>query len=317
MHNIQVNERIYTSYTNTVEEFNFLPYKNYLFEIPYLGLINVEGDKSKDFLQGQLSCDLRKVTTEQMQHGALCDLKGRVFALLDVIAPNSQGVTLVLANDLIPATIQTLAKAAAFSRVKLSPANAKIYGFYLQNPNDIFPSLNHFPQQNFAITSDNQHFMYHLGNNFYVIITKEGLDNSKFIEMNQFRGSLAWHVLRLKNHEFQIYPTTKNLFLPHRLDLHLHDYLSFDKGCYKGQEIIARTHYRAKLKHEMKVFTVKTSSPPVLGKRLLAIPDNKDIGEIVDYSPIKEDEYLIATSIIFEHPKKVKIEGNEEEITLT
>ncbi len=55
-----------------------------------------------------------------------------------------------------------------------------------------------------------------------------------------------------------IYPATSGLFLPHRLNYHVNGTISFDKGCFVGQEVIARMHYRGKLKHHLCLAEIDT-----------------------------------------------------------
>ena len=114
-----------------------------------------------------------------------------------------------------------------------------------------------------------------------------------------------------------IYPESRGLFLPHRLDLHLTPYLSFDKGCYKGQEIIARTHYRATLKHELATYLVNTEEQLFSGQKLFKSDESIELGELVDFSYLDKNQYLIAVSIIKNAPQVVRFENNDKTVELT
>ena len=74
---------------------------------------------------------------------------------------------------------------------------------------------------------------------------------------NEDENLQQWHLNRIKNHEFDIYPTSSGLFLPKDLGLEK-DWVSFTKGCYRGQEIIARMHYLGKSKYHL-VYTESTN----------------------------------------------------------
>ncbi len=194
--------------------------------------------RPRDFLQGQLSCNLRKVDANTIQQAAICNLQGRVLGLMDVV--EWQDFQLVLPKDLVEVTEKSLSKTAALSRVKLQPGNIAIFGFYLANENDLLPTNIFLPDKDLGLNSNAESCCYRLSKQLYVIL----LDKEKaadfsllFDSKNQLRGSLAWHYLQLKRKAIEIYPETRGLFLPHRLDLHLAGYLSFDKGCYKGQEV--------------------------------------------------------------------------------
>lgn len=285
-------------------EFIFEPQKNYLFDLSYLGCIDVIGARGSKFLQGQLSCDLRDVTSIQMRQGAMCNLKGRVLALLDVV--DWQGLHLVVPHDLLSETQSSLAKTAMFSQVKLNPsATLQVFGFYLQNHDDTIPFNAQLATERLGVVQEARYCAYHLGEGYYIFMVDTTAAQSMcdpFIQQNQWHGSLAWHALQLRQNRYEIYPQSRGLFLPHRLGLQRSGYLSFNKGCYKGQEIVARTHYRATLKHEMKLFTIQSSEPLQSGQRLFAHDTHLELGELIDYCPIGEDTYIIAASVVFDCP---------------
>lgn len=316
--NSVINQREYSFIESLENELLIQSDQNYLFDLGYLGQIAVQGEKAEEFLQGQLTCDVKKVNASTIQQGALCNLKGRILALMDVAFSKTQGFSLILPYDLIEETKRSLEKTAIFSRVSLKAGSQKLFGLYLQNPKVLRLEIP-CPIEKYQAYENDILFIYHLGDGFYILYFKQDTPNdiaTLFIKDGQMRGSLAWHVLRLQNKEYQIYPNTRGIFLPHRLDLHLTGYLSFDKGCYKGQEIIARTHYRAKLKHGMKVYVIHSEHSPIAGSRVFDAHNNNEIGELIDCSPINEHKYLVAVSIHFEHSNTVKVEGLEKEFAL-
>ena len=257
------------------------------------------GARASEFLQGQLSCDLREVTQNQMRQGAMCNLKGRVMALLDVI--DWQGLHLILPNDLLAATQISLSKTAMFSQVKLAPSTTyQPFGFYLKNREDFIPFEAQLPDEPHHVVQHETYCCYHLGAGFYIFLLDKSDANAitnTFIHRGQWRGSLAWHALQLQQSRIEIYPESRGLFLPHRLRLDLSGYLNFNKGCYKGQEIVARMHYRAKRTHALKQVTLQMNEPPQSGQRLMD-DDGAEIGERIDFCPIGNDRYLCVDSII-------------------
>lgn len=86
-----------------------------------------------------------------------------------------------------------------------------------------------------------------------------------------------------------IYPETSEKFLPHELNLPELNAISFNKGCYTGQEIIARMHYRGKLKTHLYKATVETKSPITRGADIYL--EGKRSGSIVDFSEIAAGHY--------------------------
>lgn len=108
-------------------------------------------------------------------------------------------------------------------------------------------------------------------------------------EMNHLKNSFPDLAVLHANHINAgiptLYPSTTNKFLPHELNLHLLNAISFDKGCYTGQEIIARMHYRGKLKNHLYKAKLTTSSKPQPGNAI-AISAHQLCGSVVDvYQP--------------------------------
>lgn len=312
-----INNRPLTRFEPLANELTYSAQKNYLFDLDYLGALKLEGENALEFLQGQITCDVNKISSKQISQGALCNLKGRVMALLDVL--NWNGLHLVLPNDLLLETQNSLSKPAMFSRVKINSSSSyKLFGLYLQNAQDIIPLNLALPNKHHELASDEQGCIYCLTENLYIVITRESNTEKvaePFIKNAQWRGSLAWHVLQLQHKMTEIYPETRGLFLPHRLDLHETDYLDFQKGCYKGQEVIARMHYRAKLKHKMRIYTIQANQILKSGDKILSSEGDKEIGELIDFSPLADNNWLIAASMLIDAPEEGRI--NDELILLS
>ncbi|WP_058473766.1 YgfZ/GcvT domain-containing protein [Legionella quateirensis] len=313
-----INSRTLTTLDTKTVEFKPDPLKNYLFDLSYLGIIGVDGEKAVDFLQGQLTCDLAAVSDIQMVQGAQCNLKGRILSLLDVI--NWKGIKLVLPKDLIEATVNSLTKAALLSKVTLQECSEfSVLGFYLQNSKDILPDTTFFSPDVYALSFSSNYCYYHLGNGFYIFIVPQNefkRCSELFKEHNQYLGSLPWHTLRLMQKQIDIYPESRGLFLPHRLGLHETKYISFNKGCYKGQEIIARTQYRATIKHELKIFVIDVKHDLYSGQKLFKCNEELEVGELIDYSRVGNNRFLIAVSLLKEPITSARFEGHNDKVVL-
>ncbi|MDX2346903.1 MAG: folate-binding protein YgfZ [Legionella sp.] len=270
------------------------PSQNTLFDLQNLCILNILGDNAATYLQGQLSCDVEAVNAEHMRPSVFCNLKGRILALPDVLQFN-QILRLILPVDLLEKTQKSLSKTAALSRVKLEQeTNYHIFGFYLEDINQPLPFEGLWPTEKHAVLISNNNCAYYLGDNCYILLVHKN-------NLNQIKATqniAAWHALRLKHGEIQIHPESRGLFLPHRLGLHLSGHINFNKGCYRGQEIIARMHYKAKHKHALKIFTIETNKPLQPGLRLMNQDNTQEIGELVDYCLINNNQYLIAASVL-------------------
>ncbi|MDF1828037.1 MAG: folate-binding protein YgfZ [Legionellaceae bacterium] len=295
------------------------PAQNTLFDLPHLSILNLIGEKASEFLQGQISCDINQVTANTMRQGALCNLKGRVLALPDVLSWH--GLKLILPLNLLEKTQKSLAATAMLSRVALEHAKQyHLFGFYLHDATQPLPFEGTWPSEKHAVLTQDNACAYCLGDNFYLLLVEASqleAIKSSFAQQNLLQDSEAWHALRLQQGEIQIYPESRGLFLPHRLGLQNTGYLNFDKGCYKGQEIIARTHYRAKIKHAMKVCMIKTEEDLKPGLRIMTEDGTREVGELVDFCGIGNSNHvIIAASLLLEHPSIVRFEGCDQTIQL-
>lgn len=86
-----------------------------------------------------------------------------------------------------------------------------------------------------------------------------------------------------------IYPETSEKFLPHELNLHILQGISFNKGCYTGQEIIARMQYRGKLKNHMYLAQSHSTSAPMRGNEIFKA--SGACGTIVDFAEVGYNSY--------------------------
>lgn len=299
-YNHQINNRTLTSFLPNLQAKVLLKDKNYLFDLSYLGVIDVKGDKARDFLQGQLSSDIRKVSSSRASRGALCNIKGRILALMDII--DWDGIKLLLPQDILAPTETSLSKVALLSRVLLEKnTDVSVFGFYLQNPALHLAPLPELNNDMFAQTSTTDCCAYHLGKGFYIIVANNNLASTIrtiYVDKEAYLGSLDWQYLRLLENEVSIYPESRGLFLPHRLGLHNQEYISFNKGCYKGQEIIARMHYKSTIKHSMHCIELTSAKPIYSGQKILDATNHREVGEIIDYSLVDTNRYLILASLL-------------------
>ena len=82
-----------------------------------------------------------------------------------------------------------------------------------------------------------------------------------------------------------VFSETSEQFIPQMLNMDLTNAVSFDKGCYPGQEIVARMHYLGKLKTRMVLGSIDAPSPPTPGDKVYAVAHEQSIGVVVDTTP--------------------------------
>lgn len=269
-------------------------------------LLRVRGNKAFDFLQGQLSCDIRQVNDRQGAHGLFCDLKGRIQHLVDVLFW-SDDYYLLLPSDLSTDFLKQTRAVAMLSRIELSLASNYVLTGLLNTHDALAPLAIQYDAQ-----QDCRYYRIFAG---AVVEIREVKNDS----VHAVPFSLRWQQALLQAKHFRLYPETQGMFLPHRLGLQEGGWIAFDKGCYRGQEIIARTHYRSSIKHELRSAQLHCGGTLSPGMELLSAETGQAIAEIVDCMPKVDDgspEALISLKLDYKNECLVDSTGHAVEIVL-
>ncbi len=279
-----------------------------LFHLSYLTALKLQGAEAANFLQGQLTADIRQVTETHYQPAALCNLQGRITSLMEVFQWRD-ALYLILPETLAEKVTRVLAKPAQFSRVQLSQEKELCLMGYWHEEEQTLP----FPCPNLPYTclATEDYVIGCIQPPFYLLL----MTRSFAATLSANENTEAWHEAKLRRGEIEIYPNTSEQFLPHRLNLQETPYLSFNKGCYRGQEIIARTHYRATLKHHLVQYQVDSKEPLTPGMQI-EDTDGQSLGELVDCCKIDENQYLISASLLLEHPNLVRFGSHQDTVML-
>lgn len=227
-----------------------------LFDLPDFGLIRASGEDCEHFLQGQLTNDLTEVTAARSQLNGYCTPKGRMIANMRVISHQGDYLLLMPRERLTP-VLQRLSMFVLMSKVTLSDASNELQTFGLYGDCSASLSDGETPAQaDDCIQADDG-----------VSIVRIAADTPRFLlvgsnsAIKQRRQLLAettepgseemWQLLDIRAGLPTVYDATTEAFVPQMLNMHLVNGVSFSKGCYTGQEIVARMHYLGKLKRRM------------------------------------------------------------------
>jgi folate-binding protein YgfZ len=219
-----------------------------------LGVIQVTGKNAGQFLQGQLTCDVTEVNAKHCRLGAHCDAKGRVQATFYLFF--HQGCYyFLLPREMIVHLLSCLTKYAVFSAVNLIDVSQswKVIGVAGPLIGDILNKYALLPSANTTVTSSD-----------VIISVAIAACIPRFVLLTAYNKLLPfidhtfnemtvndWHLLDIIAGISTIYPETIGQFTPHQLNYPAIGGVSFTKGCYIGQEIIARTHYLGKSKSRL------------------------------------------------------------------
>ena len=216
-----------------------------LISLNYLNILEIVGEGAKDLLQGQLTCDINKVSSENPILGAICNVKGRVISSFILINPSKEDSSkywLIGPAVMMQKTHEALKKYSPFYKVDISILKDKnLYGASDKVVKELFSDYNlddnQFIHKNGLVVS-------YLEKIFKLIITNK---SNNAIENLPVTSELSdWHLDDFFNKDVEITEDLTERFTPHEINYDVTERVDFEKGCYTGQEIVSRMHYRAK-----------------------------------------------------------------------
>ena len=267
-------------------------------DLSHLGLIRAEGADTESFLQGQLSNDVRLVTDGRSQLSAYCNPKGRMLAIARVFK-RDDAYFLQLPLALLEPTLKRLSMFVLRAKVKLQ-AEPDLVGLGLSGPNAAMLVENVWGP--FAPDVDASRTQ-----NGITVICLPGrspryalLGNAASLQPVWQRltavatpvGAHAWRWLDIQAGLPTVLPGTVEEFVPQMTNLELVGGVSFKKGCYPGQEIVARMHYLGRLKQRMIGAHVQSATRPLPGTPVYAADfPGQSAGKVVDAQPAPAGGY--------------------------
>lgn len=224
-------------------------------------VLSLKGVDSAKFMQGQFSCDMNKVTHETFTHGACCNAKGRMVANF-TIAKQEDDFLLAIDSSLAESLQNHLKKYMVFFKSTLAPSDYVLTGIKGDNAEAILTDVfGGCPAQAFA--------QYHFSGGLitqlpfdagYELWLSPELAASKLpsvIERCAVLTHTAWPLNLISHGLPQLTLENLEAQIPQMLNLGLVGGISFSKGCYTGQEIVARMQYLGKMKRHMYRLDVK------------------------------------------------------------
>ncbi|MDB5845556.1 MAG: hypothetical protein JWP79_2866 [Polaromonas sp.] len=215
-------------------------------ELTHLGVIRAVGEDAVKFLQGQLTQDVAQLELTQARLAAFCNAKGRMQASFVLFKRSQEEILLVCSRDLLAATLKRLSMFVMRAKAKLSDASDdfQLYGL-AGNAIDPIASSAHPAWAKVDIDEGNLIFLYPGAGQaraMWCAPTGSRLPEGKAIDLN------TWNWLEVQSGIAMISQPVFESFVPQMLNYESVGGVNFKKGCYPGQEIVARSQFRGTLK---------------------------------------------------------------------
>lgn len=265
-------------------------------DLSHLGLIQFAGEDAQGFLQGQLTNDARLITEAASQITGYCTPKGRMLAtaLMWLVAP--QTYLMQLPASLQPAIQKRLSMYVLRSKVKVSDVSGDHVRLGVAGAGAaaaLAGVVGNVPQSDYAVSQWQGGWVTRLPGDMFMLLVAPA--QAQAVWQNLTAGAKPagaavwdWHLIRAGIP--QIFPATQEQFVPQMANLDLVGGVNFKKGCYPGQEIVARTQYLGKLKRRMYLTHLTDAAAP--GAELFSddFPE-QSTGMIVNVAPAPEGGY--------------------------
>ena len=217
--------------------------------------IKVEGEDRAQFLQGQLTQDINLVSENKALYAGFCNPKGRMLAFM-LCYLNHGSIHIQIDSSVQEFILKKLKMYILRSKVSLKLANQTFTCIGFVGSKALLTKNIQPPKNYLDIIQSDDIMIMRLGKDEdrYQLMGETSKVN-EFMKLNFSEYSSMsfdnWNNLNILDGIPDIYPTTQEVFIPQSLNMDLIEGINFKKGCYTGQEIVARTHYLGKVKRRM------------------------------------------------------------------
>ncbi len=254
-------------------------------ELPHLGVIRAVGEDAVKFLQGQLTQDVASLGLTEARLAAFCNAKGRMQASFVLFKRSPEEIVLVCSRDILAATLKRLAMFVMRAKVKLSDASAEFQLYGLAGE-----SLEALAGESLEALAAGVHpawtkidsgeanlvFLYPgAGQPCALWCAPAGSPAPQGVPM----ALELWHWLNVQSGIAMISQPIFEAFVPQMLNYESVGGVNFKKGCYPGQEIVARSQYRGTLKR--RAYLVHSDAAPSVGQEVFhALDAEQPCGQV-------------------------------------
>jgi folate-binding protein YgfZ len=243
--------------------------------------LQVQGPEAQRFLQGQLTCDLRAVDDGTASLGGHCDPRGRLVSSFRIARVSEGTYWLRVPDDIAETALAQLQKYAVFSRAEVEARPLHGWALLDTDPPAVPEQAGATPPVGGACAPDTERVWLRVADSAW---ETWGVEPWPVPDGWATAEPTAWTAFRVQQGLGEVHANTSGAFIPQTLNFHLTGGISFTKGCYTGQEVVARMKYRGKLKRHMYRFQ-GPDTPPTPGTPVHTPDKNTPVGQVVFGAP--------------------------------
>lgn len=273
-------------------------------------ILTLSGKDSVKFLQGQTTCDVEHLTEGKTILGACCTPKGRMIANFRLIKANQELLYLTLPSGQAENLQTSLGKYAVFYKANFS-CQKKWLRIGLQAGDSLVDNL----LADLAIDLSENHFFTVIIDEKHAEIWVQETEAIKLMTLlaaqYSFISTDVWKLDELERGIAWVQLSQTEKLLPQECNWELVNGVSFKKGCYTGQEIVARLHYRGYAKKRLQYFIVEAADQDIINQKIVNA-ENKSCGFVVNaiYNAQLQQVHLLANVRLDQTDQALFLESN-------
>ena len=213
--------------------------------LPEFSVLHLQGEEALSFLNGQVTCDLNKLEADSYLFGCHCNAKGKLWSAF-VCFGNTESLYLIATTESAEKSLQELSKYAVFAKTTVTDVTSD---WFIYGATQAYEAKTDEALENKKVIS------IPFADNHYMIISQQALANSS--ESNQ-----SWWLNEVLSGRPHLFTNSLDSYVPQMLNLQELDYISFNKGCYMGQETVARMRYLGKNKRALYIAVLDSELSP-------------------------------------------------------
>jgi folate-binding protein YgfZ len=250
-------------------------------------LLHIVGPDALTFLQGQTTCDTRTVDTSHAIPGLHCTPQGRVLADFLLLLLDEDHVALRLRRDILDVTAASLGKYIVFSKAELA-SDAQGWSVHACWGEDAAAALEtvlgQAPDGLYRIVSGPGYRIVQVDEQrqaFECLLDDDSALAAGLAAACKPAEEVLWEAGAIRRGLARIEAATSGEFVPQMLNYDLTGHISFNKGCYTGQEVVARLHYRGKPKRRAYIADFPGAAPAP-GTELFLADQAQNAGQVIN-----------------------------------
>ena len=249
--------------------------------LQHLGVIRAEGEDAAIFLQGQLTNDVQLLPVGQARLAAFLSAKGRMQASFIVIKRSASEFWLITSRDVLAVTLKRLSMFVLRAKVKMSDATDMVQLIGLAGDAVPAEARELAPWQTAQLGDASIVRLFAAsGESRALLAAPTGSALPDAVAHSPLLDAAAWQLSLVQAGVPLITQPVVDSFVPQMVNFESVEGVSFKKGCYPGQEIVARSQFRGTLKRRM--YRVASPAEPTVGQEVFAANDaEQPVGTIV------------------------------------